>query len=337
MEGRKLQLVGGSTFQVSLPRRWVADRGLKAGDLLYIDTERDGTVCVRADAADHAPNERKVFDAARIGSSDHLLRKLIGAYVTNFRLIEVRYPPRGRIAARRVAREFCRLVNGPEIIDETPTHLVLQDFSNGSELSAARCLRRMHLVVRAMLTDSLRTLQDGDPDRARDVELHDEDLNRLFWIVAKLTHASRTNGGPPAPDGSLEAPYLRLVAKLLECIGQDAVELAQRALTLHGTPLRDPGLNGELEACVGEVTARLDGAFEALFGSDSELANDAIDGCLRLREQLEELLARLSKLTGHDLLSVHRVVESLDRSVSHTYEIAKQALDLSVLREPAIA
>src|SRR5438046_10069183 len=32
VEGRKLQLTGGSTFVVSLPKRWVTDAGLKPGN-----------------------------------------------------------------------------------------------------------------------------------------------------------------------------------------------------------------------------------------------------------------------------------------------------------------
>jgi phosphate uptake regulator len=44
MEGRKLQLAGGSTYLVSLPKRWVQTSGLKAGDTLFVQTELDGSV-----------------------------------------------------------------------------------------------------------------------------------------------------------------------------------------------------------------------------------------------------------------------------------------------------
>ena len=37
MEGRKLQLTGGSTYVVSLPKRWVTDAGLKAGDTVFLE------------------------------------------------------------------------------------------------------------------------------------------------------------------------------------------------------------------------------------------------------------------------------------------------------------
>ena len=37
MEGRKLQLTGGSTYVVSLPKPWIVATGLRAGDTVFLD------------------------------------------------------------------------------------------------------------------------------------------------------------------------------------------------------------------------------------------------------------------------------------------------------------
>src|SRR2546421_6137349 len=62
MEGRKLQLTGGSTYVVSLPKRWVLDAGLKAGDTVFLETEGDGAVSVRSRPAERAPLRRRLFE-----------------------------------------------------------------------------------------------------------------------------------------------------------------------------------------------------------------------------------------------------------------------------------
>src|SRR5262245_37620183 len=136
MEGRKLQLAGGSTYLVSLPKRWVTGAGLKAGDTLFVDTSSDGSVTVRHRPAEKANVRRKIFEERGEEARDHLLRKLIGAYVSGFGLIEVRYPPGREPFVRRVAREFCRLVVGPEVIEESRNFLIIQDLSDPSELSS---------------------------------------------------------------------------------------------------------------------------------------------------------------------------------------------------------
>src|SRR2546423_15392689 len=61
MEGRKLQLTGGSKYVVSLPKRWGPDAGLKAGDTLFLETPGDGAVSVRAHPAEKPPGRRRVF------------------------------------------------------------------------------------------------------------------------------------------------------------------------------------------------------------------------------------------------------------------------------------
>ena len=44
MEARKVQRVGYSTLTVSLPRDWVEDVKLKAGDIVSIKREDDGSL-----------------------------------------------------------------------------------------------------------------------------------------------------------------------------------------------------------------------------------------------------------------------------------------------------
>src|SRR2546426_922223 len=105
MEGRKLQLTGGSTYVVSLPKRWVLDAGLKAGDTVFLETEGDGAVSVRPRPADKVPMRRRLFEEKGEERRDHLLRKLIGAYIGGFSFIEIRFPSEMAPFVRKVARE----------------------------------------------------------------------------------------------------------------------------------------------------------------------------------------------------------------------------------------
>jgi phosphate uptake regulator len=88
-------------------------------------------------------------------------------------------------------------VIGPEVIEETQGSILLQDLSDPSELSSEKCLRRMHLTVRAMLEDAFNALKTGDEALAHEVALRGQGVNRLYWVVAKqhhLAHAAPTDG-----------------------------------------------------------------------------------------------------------------------------------------------
>jgi phosphate uptake regulator len=332
MEGRKLQLAGGSTYLVSLPKRWVLNAGLKAGDTLFVDTEPDGAVSVRPHASEKAAAHRKILHEKGVEAREHLLRKFIGAYISGFGLIEVRFPPDRGPFVRRVAREFCRLVIGPEVIEENRNMLVIQDLSDSSELSSEKCLRRMHLTVRAMLEDAILALKKSDATLAHDVVLRDQDVDRLFWMVSKqyylahITPSSVTNGS-----GIRAVPGQRLVAMLLERIGDHAHRIAAAYPTIAEGKTLDPKLAKEFEEAEVSAVAILDKAFGALISGDIDAANEAIDAREHHQKLIDALSHRVATRKGEELLALGAVVDSLGRAASYSADIAEQAINLSIL------
>ncbi len=332
MEGRKLQLAGKSTFLVSLPKRWVTNAGLKAGDTLFVDTERDGSVSIRLRSGIRPVVRRKTFVERGEETREHLLRKLIGAYVSGFGLIEVRFSPVRGPFVRKVAREFCRLVIGPEVIEEAQGSLLIQDLSDPSELSSEKCLRRMHLTVRAMLEDALGAVKDGSDTLTHDVGLRSQDVSRLYWMVAKqyhLAHAGPTDGAnAPVVHGH------RLIAKLLERIGEHAQRIAESGAALAASKVVDPRLAEQLSAARASAVSILDTAFNALVTRDIEAANEAIDARVDHQKLIDGLASRLTTRRGETLLAYGTIVASLSRIAVYAAEIAEEAIDLAVFTDP---
>ena len=333
MEGRKLQLTGGSTYVVSLPKPWVVAAGLKAGDTVFLEAEPDGSVSIRPRPAERPAVRKKVFEEKGEERREHLLRKLIGAYISGFGLIEVRFKPEAGPFVRRVARDFCRMVIGPEVIEETRNAVVIQDLSDPAELSSEKCLRRMYMTVRAMLEDSLHALKTDDEALARDVVQRDQDVDRLYWMVAKQYHLAHT-----APPGSADRTTLagihnhRLIAKLLERIGDHAERIAEAHPTIAEKGL-DPKLARELETANASAIAIVDRAFNALLTSDVETANVAIDARGPHQKVIDGLSHLVSTKKGEELLALAAVVDSLSRAASYATDIAEIAINQAVLTD----
>src|SRR5438128_6348533 len=286
MEGRKLQLTGGSTYVVSLPKRWVTDAGLKAGDTVFLEPQVDGAVSIRAHPAEKPLARRRVFEEKGEERRDHLLRKLIGAYIAGFGYIEIRFKPEAGPFVRRVARDFSRMVIGPEVIEESRNSVVIQDLSDTAELSAEKCLRRMHLTVRAMHEDALQALRTHDEALARDVAQRDQDVDRLYWMVAKQYNVAHTAGAPPPNAASkIELHNSRLIAKLLERIGDHAERIARTYPTFAEGRL-EPKLIKEMDAARESAMAILDKAFTALLTPDGDAAYEEVDDLSRHTKQI---------------------------------------------------
>jgi phosphate uptake regulator len=338
MEGRKLQLAGESTYVVSLPKKWVVNAGLKAGDTLFLDTETDGSVSVRHRASDKPAIRKKIFEEKGEEPREHLLRKLIGAYISGFALIEVRFSHERGPFVRRVAREFCRLVIGPEVIEENRNGLTIQDLSDPSELSPEKCLRRMHLIVRAMLEDAILSLKTSGAALAHDVTQRDQDVDRLYWMVSKQYHLAHS-----LPSGSSNGAFAqgvsnhRLVAKLLERIGDHAARIAGTFPILAEKRVLDAKILKELEEANASAVAILDKSFSALVSGDIDLANEAIDDRGQHQKLVDSLRHRAATRKGEELLALGAVVDSIGRTANYAADIAEMAIDLAVLVDPKSA
>ena len=330
MEGRKLQLTGGSTFVVSLPKRWVTDAGLKAGDTVFLEPQVDGAVQIRVRPMEKPVARRRVFEEKGAERRDHLLRKLIGAYIAGFGYIEIRFKPEAGPFVRRVARDFSRMVIGPEVIEETRNSVVIQDLSDTAELSPEKCLRRMHLTVRAMHEDALAALRSRDDTLARDVAQRDQDVDRLYWMVAKQYNLAHTAGAAPRNAGEkTELHNYRLIAKLFERIGDHAERIARTypVFAEHGL---EPRLLKELDAARDSAIAILDKAFFALLTADIDSANEAVDDLDRHQKLIDGLSHHVASKKGEELLALAAIVDSLARSANYATDIAEIAIDYAV-------
>ena len=332
MEGRKLQLAGGSTYVVSLPKRWVQGSGLKAGDTLFLETESDGSVSVRHRMTEKPSVRRKVFEEKGEEARDHLLRKLIGAYISGFGIIEVRFAGEKGPFVRKVARDFCRLVIGPEVIEETRNAIVIQDLSDPSELSSEKCLRRMHLIVRAMLDDSVSALRTSNPSLAHDVGQRDQDVDRLYWMVAKQYHLAHAGPGDGASAPTIHGH--RLIAKLLERIGEHAQRIASSGAALVGERWLDSKLSDQLGAARTSAVAILDKTFNALVTRNIEGANEAIDARIEHQKMIDALAQRVASRKGSAPMALGSIVDSLGRVAVYAAEIAEEAIDLAIFTNP---
>lgn len=332
MEARKVQLTGGSTYTVSLPKAWAREMKLEAGDLVFFERAGD-LLILRRDPAERPERRTKVLQAEKGEAPEHILRKLIGAYVTGYQFIELRFGSADAAAARSVARRFSRMVIGAEIVEDTGSRVLIQDLANPMELAPDKCLRRMYLTARSMVEDSVAALREGDPQRAADVPPRDQDVDRLYWMVAKQYHLAVTDPGYLVAytlRGKLH--HFRTVAKLLERIGDHAEKIAGAVLDLS-----ENGLAAELVARLDTAARQsleiLDKAFAALMGEDLEMANEALDRGDDLQGTMEGISQEMSDAAQVRLLPLATVIDSIGRVGSYAADIAEVAINNVVARE----
>jgi phosphate uptake regulator len=334
-EVRKLQKTGGSTFILSLPKRWVVAAGLKAGDNIFVDSLDDGSLSLKTEPATIRKVRRKVVEVKGEEPREHILRELIGAYISGHDVIEVHFRPESRPSIRRVAREFARMAMGVEMTEEGRSSIVLQDLSDLSELSPEKCLRRMYMSVKAMHEEALGVMGTADREHAEDVRQMDEDIDRLYWLVAKQCSLANLYGDATVDNLTKAGIHdYHFAAKTLERIGDHAERIAGAAERVGGKI--DPRLAKDLLAAGMAALRILDSAFAALMSGDIDAANKAADEGEKVQKMVDSLTHRVAVYKGEELLALSAIVDSISRTGGYATDIAEIAIN-HLLSQPSIA
>ena len=189
-ETRKLQYTGGSSYIVSLPKKWIQDLGLRQGDHVVI--LRQGNSTLQIAPASKRPIKEQKEATIEVGK-DHnpyfIARKLIALYFVGFNVINV-VPKEDRLLVeqREVIKNIIRRVlMGTEIIADSATGITLQVLINLLDLSVDTAFKRMLLIAKSMYRDTLLSLRENNVELAQEVVKSDDEVDRFsFYIVRQL-------------------------------------------------------------------------------------------------------------------------------------------------------
>lgn len=325
---RKIQKTGLSTLTISLPKDWANERGLKAGDSVSVKTLPDGTLSIDPTMERKERQSRKTFIIDKSEPADHLIRKLIGAYLAGHDIIEVKSIERIPLELKRTVKEFSRMVIGPEVIEETSDAIVLHDLSDPTELPQQKCVKRMHLIVDSMHSDAIIAFESKDTSLARDVIDRDSEVDRLYWMVTKqynMMIEDRNLAERIGVDAYEGISYV-LLARVLERIGDHAERIAKSTLTITSAR-KLTGKNEEIAGISSSSLKILKESMDAFFAWDIEAANMAIDRGNVLVQDCESLRTKIRASSGMEAVVRTTVLDSIMRTAMLAMDIAEIAIN----------
>jgi len=325
METRKVQVTGGSTYTVSIPKTWATDNGVSAGSTVEFYPEGDSLFMTPTSGDERTEG---TLDISNLAGTD-LIRAVMTMYVSGFDVIVLE---NARISTdqRRTIREATQSLVGLEVLEETKSEVVIRDLLDSSELSIHNAVTRMRLIALSMLEDALLALRELDSDLAHDVIQRDDDVDRLWMVVSRIFRATLRT-----PKAAEELGLPREIcfdyhssARQLERIGDHATKIAHLTLEIE-EPVPTDVLDA-LDALREDAVSVIDGGMDALFTDDSDeatrLGNDVREDVLDVdasARSIDELLRELDPARAQ-LLGL--IVDSISRSADYGGNIAETAL-----------
>ncbi|WP_436932221.1 PhoU domain-containing protein [Halosimplex halobium] len=325
METRKVQVTGGSTYTVSLPKDWATENDVSAGSVVEFHSEED--ILLLSPKSDEEREEGSIEIDGLEG--DQLTRAVMTMYVSGFDVINFE-AARVTAGQRRTIREATQGLVGLEVIEETGERVVLQDLLDSSELSVHNAITRMRLVSLTMLSDAVTALLEDDDELAHDVIERDDDVDRLWYMVSRVFRTVLRN---PAAATEIGFPRETVFdyqssARQLERIADHATKIANIALEIGPVGESVAEVLSDLQTAAVTVPET---AMDALLEDDPDeavaLATEARADLPDIDERARDVDDVIRDLDDPELAqSLGLVVDSLSRTADYGGNIAESAL-----------
>ena len=183
-EVRKLQLTGGSTFTVSLPKPWVVKNNLLPRDSIRVDWRPSGALRITPlNVEDHTMSQARFNHETLPQKSLH--DHLMGAYISGADLIVVDFSPAHKQKLQAEVRHFLRSTRGFEIIDETEKNIALKCLFKAGDMPLHASLNRMYLQLTSLIRDISSLFEGGDIDFIADAHEREAEVDALLYLIER--------------------------------------------------------------------------------------------------------------------------------------------------------
>ena len=334
-ETRKLQYTGGSSYIVSLPKKWIQDLGLKQGDHVVILRQGNSMLQIAPASKRVAKEQREAtIEVSKENNPYFIARKLIALYFLGFNVITI-VPKEDRLLVeqREVIKSIVRRVlMGTEIIADSATGITLQVLINLLDLSVDAAFKRMLLIAKSMYRDTLLALQENNVELAGEVVKSDDEVDRFsFYIVRQLKIAIKNEH--LLKEIGLEEPRnclgYRLIAKSVERVADHAVVISKDIIE-NPHPLKKDIVE-KIASMSYFALQVLDDACLSMFKRDYEAADKAIEKARKIDEMEKAILRAVSKPRDvNELYRIKLITENIRRVAEYASDIAEIVLNMTV-------
>ncbi len=331
-ETRKIQTTGGSTFTLSLPKKWADERGLQAGDGMSIET-LNSSLLISPEELEEERSQEAILDVHPEEDCDSVNRRVLSLYLVGHNVIKInsqndRLDSEHRNSVKELARN--KLV-GTEIISETMEEITLQTLISYSELQVQGVLKRMFRVASSMHENAMIALESHDEDLARDVIELDDEVDRFQMYLIREVKAALQN--PPLVEEIglktlRECFGYRLVSKNVERAGDHAVSISENVKEME-SPIDDKSLK-MLKEIYSLSSSIFERGVDSLFKEDYEAAEEVIEDMEKVYKEEEKVNKYLSDEDPKEDIRIRLILESIRRIASYGSDIAEIVLNLTV-------
>jgi phosphate uptake regulator len=330
METRKVYVSGGSTYVISLPKKWVTKANIKAGDSLVV-TEQGSSLLIETSVVEKKPALKEV-KISQLISSEALERIIIAYYLVGFDTIKIKLDRQDHLPYRKSIRKTLDYLIGVEIVEDTNNVMTLEVMVDYKRMMTAQILQRIYSINRSMLLDLGKALKTSDIGLAKDIIVREREIDRLYFLVLRQLKSAvefQQVAEKLGIENQRDCLGYRIAVKVLERISDHIETIAKSYIQLH-----EFQKNIQLDDFINlnnSIVLIFEKSVHALFKRDSKIAEKIFQELKDVRRSHHDISNELFQPENIQSTVLQKtMLDSLGRIASYSGDIAEIAINMSV-------
>jgi len=328
-----MQLSGGSTYIISLPKNWIDELKIKVGEnITIVKNSNQSLTLFPREKSDQKKKSTAIIPSSQKDSGDFIKRKIIAAYLSGYKTIKIktkgmRIPTEHSKSVRDLVRTA---MIGTEIVESSSETIVIQILTRLPELSFETALKRMYLMANNMVKESIEALEELDSSHADEITNMDDEVDR-FSLYMRRNLAMAVGNESILQDMGLKKPSdclgYRTVVSRIERIADHASLIAKR------TKFIEEGIEPKILDKIKNLSEK---SLEVFEESITAVQEHDFDKAEKVAEKVDYVIGEekqiMSKIkeTEKNVTIIRFVLEDLRRIAEYSSDIAEVAIDENI-------
>ena len=328
---RRIQISGGSTYTISLPKKWIDELGIKNGDNMTIVKNANRSLTLFPGLDTEKPTKRAIMTISQKDSDESIRRKIIALYLTGYKTIQITSKGVKILSAHsRLIKDLVRKsMIGTEIVESDSESITIQILTRLPELTFDVALKRMYLMTANMHREAIEALKKFDVEYGEEVVRMDDEVDR-FSLYMMRTLIMAIQNASMLYDVGLRQPSdclnYRTVISRIERIADHAAMIAKRIKFLKD-PL-DPKLLKEIDTLSTQALNCFENSISALTKNDPALAEKIAANITDVVEKEKELTYGMRESKNSNAIKF--ILEDIRRTAEYASDIVEVVINETI-------
>ena len=324
---RKLISFGKGSFIVSMPKSWIEKNNLKKGDLISVDDEGFELILKAGNEENKVDSKETTIDAKN-KNLEALKTEIVSSYLNGYDTINILFDSNSKDVPK--IKDIIRNLSGLEIMEQTSTRITAKNLINVNEISISTIIRRMDIITRAMMEDSI--LCSTGQCNCESIMNRDIDVNRLYFLGSRVIKNAMNT---PRVARSLGINTWKLHSDAFTILRIERIADSQKKIARYISSITiDRASINELSRIHTDMSEAYNNVMKAYYNNDKVIAlkievayRDRKAACDRFLEKFTQSHSNTkSKTTYSSLVMVAKIIENLKATSRETRNIARAIL-----------